>query len=290
LRDILVNGHPKFFLLCQLLNTLDNDYYLKKEKEILEFYEKHYPRDNKAKNYIDTYLNLLKCCEDLGSANPLKREKSLSSLPSFVDSFLAQQKEESEELAKIILQEFFEFVAIMSKSLRWEDRAGAINISSVLLQKANFEEHDVKFSFQHITIPKLKIFEVAMNILLQEKEFRFREPIYQYIQKYIEKYGEKPIEQTKESLFEHIETSWKKYEDFIEEEASQPKTIESNPLIYKEKLKARSNINQEIEAYYKILSAMLNSLGNDSKILDEKVLAIIYRTQNHDKQEIRSLG
>ncbi len=72
----------------------------------------------------------------------------MASLPQIVDTFLVQQKDENEELANITLQELFEFLEIMRKSLRWEDRAGVINISLVLLEKANFEEHDViEFSF-----------------------------------------------------------------------------------------------------------------------------------------------
>ncbi len=58
----------------------------------------------------------------------------------------------------------------------------------------------------------------------------------------------------------------------------------------KERLKARSSINSEIETYYKVLLSMISGLVGNSKLLDESLMEYIYRTQKHNKQEIRSIG
>ena len=133
------------------------------------------------------------------------------------------------------------------------------------------------------------MFEFCNNCITK-KEFRFRDKLCAYLSAYFEKHGDQVFIKMKEQLIESINDAWKRTNEMIEEESKEDPNAPLNPLIMKEKFKTRSDLNIELEAYYKVILAFVDGISKKTNVIDKNLFTVIFKTQKHSKQEIRSLG
>jgi len=110
---------------------------------------------------------------------------------------------------------------------------------------------------------------------------------------FTKKYGPSSFEKIKENIYDFLNKSWSKYNDLLAEEEAFNKSEEAqnfNPLLRKEFFKACSETNLGLDSFYKILLAFIEEIPQDSSLFEGTLLNFIYKTKQHNKQEIRSLG
>lgn len=120
-----------------------------------------------------------------------------------------------------------------------------------------------------------------------KNEFACLQQIQNYIKAYTKKHGQDSFLNTREKIYNQLNSHWTKYHSIMEEETQ---SGEANVLLMKETFKARSETNLAIDSLYKTLQSFIEGLPEKSKLLDSDLLQIIFKTKNHSKQEIRALG
>lgn len=137
------------------------------------------------------------------------------------------------------------------------------------------------------------MFEYAMNALFH-KEFTLLQPITNMISLYTQKHGQTAFQIIQEKLYSSLNEYWEKYDNVMEEEDQNNKQMDPtkpiNPMLMKEFFKNRSDVNLTQESLYKALLAFIQALPENSGLLNNNMLELVYKTNRHNKQEMRVLG
>ena len=117
------------------------------EKEILAHCEGKYEVTEEVKSLANKYSACLLRCLELGSSNPLTREKSRDEFPSVLSPFLTYRKSEQESLSVLFNFAFSQLsktVSAMSYKETWEQQAGAFTAAYFIVKESDFEPFEVE--------------------------------------------------------------------------------------------------------------------------------------------------
>jgi len=136
------------------------------------------------------------------------------------------------------------------------------------------------------------MFNACIEALFKH-EYILTPQILSYLKSYTKKYGPSSFEKLKGDIDEYVNKLWIKYNELQAEEEAFNKSEEAknvSPIARKEFFKACSETNLGFESFYKIIQAFIEEIPNNSPLIDANLLNLIYKTKQHSKQEIRSLG
>ena len=117
-----------------------------KEKEIINIYSKYYTPDDLDKMLIETYINSLKKCRDMGNHQLSTQQRSKR---DFEESFtkLVQMKNSNYNNIAIICEEVFReilvIIDLLGQSYRVEDRVASITAYEIVIDKIENKELQV---------------------------------------------------------------------------------------------------------------------------------------------------
>ena len=127
---------------------------------------------------------------------------------------------------------------------------------------------------------------------LFNQEYDSLSEILGYIRAYVKKHGLSTFENFQGKIYEFIEGLWAKNDNLMEEEEP-TQTIEQYneyPLFRRGLLKLYPDIHLAIESLYKTLLVFIEEMPEDSPLIHNQLLELIYRTKRHSRQEVRALG
>lgn len=137
------------------------------------------------------------------------------------------------------------------------------------------------------------MFEYSMESLFN-KEFMVLQSITNFVFLYTQKHGPTSFQCAQEKLYNSLNEYWEKYDNLVKEEDQNNKLIDPtkpiNPLLMKEFLKTRSDVHLTQEALYRALQAFIQALPENSELLTNNILELIYNTNRHIKKEMRVIG
>jgi len=127
---------------------------------------------------------------------------------------------------------------------------------------------------------------------LFNQEYDSLSEILEYVRAYVKKHGLSTFENFQGKIYEFIEGLWAKNDNLMEEEEP-TQTIEQYneyPLFRRGLLKLFPDIHLAIESLYKTLLVFIEEMPEDSPLIHNQLLELIYRTKRHSRQEVRALG
>lgn len=119
---------------------------MEQEKEIFAYCEGKHEVTEEVKNLVDKYIACLRKCSELGSTNPLTREKSRDEFQSILSPFLAYRNSDHEALSSLFkfgFDQLFKAISSMSYSETWEPQAGAFTAAYFVVKEGDFEPFEV---------------------------------------------------------------------------------------------------------------------------------------------------
>ena len=114
-------------------------------------YSKYYNTMDLDKTFIETYINTLKKCKDMGHQQPLTRERSTQDFDDFFTK-LVQIKNSNDNIFEIIWQQAFHeilvIIDLLGQSHRIEERVASIIAYKIIIDK--FEDKDLEVLYLSI--------------------------------------------------------------------------------------------------------------------------------------------
>lgn len=125
--------------------------------------------------------------------------------------------------------------------------------------------------------------------LINSLDLKVQQTVAQFVGEVVSKRGLKIYDAFKEPLFSTLETASKVSADLAGSEDSK---VDNPSSMDKGKIRATYEINMKIEACFRLLKSIYDRLqpSDATETINDKLMAMVYKTKTHASREIRSLG